>query len=50
MSVLNNQKQIHRWNNALNSYINEIEIQKPDRIVEVINWMLDYNLNNILQA
>ncbi|WP_409292857.1 MGDG synthase family glycosyltransferase [Peribacillus sp. SCS-37] len=43
IGVLNNQQRIHHWNRSLNSYLNEIEVQNPKRLTELLYWMINHN-------
>ena len=39
-SILGNQKVMNRWAQSIHSYHDEIELEKPERIVELIEWIM----------
>lgn len=42
-NILNNPQLMDIWNRAVNSYMQGIEIQNPERLSELITWMLNYD-------
>jgi UDP-N-acetylglucosamine:LPS N-acetylglucosamine transferase len=45
LSILKDQKKMKKWNTSIESYHKEIELEKPEGIVEVMKLILNLNQN-----
>ncbi|WP_026692328.1 MGDG synthase family glycosyltransferase [Peribacillus kribbensis] len=50
IGILMNQQRLHNWNRSLNTYVNEMEVQNPQKLTELINWMINHNQKVSRQA
>lgn len=50
IGTLNNDKKMDRWHKAIESYHRGIEIVEPQKIAEVIEWILNHELSAIHHA
>jgi processive 1,2-diacylglycerol beta-glucosyltransferase len=49
-NILNNQQIMDLWNKSLNSYVSGIELKNPERLTDLITWMLNYKQTISRQA
>ena len=46
-AILKDPKKMDCWEQSINRYQKEIEMEEPEKMVEVMTWMLDQKTNNI---
>lgn len=46
-SILNNHKKMDRWQKSIESYRKGIEIDEPQRIIEIMEWILNHKIKTI---
>ncbi|KMY51559.1 hypothetical protein AC625_20085 [Peribacillus loiseleuriae] len=47
LAILKDSKKMNRWEQSIQLYQKEIELEVPKEMVEVMTWILDQKTNNI---
>ena len=47
LAILKDSKKMNRWEQYITLYQKEIEMEEPEKMVEVMTWIMDQKTNNI---